>query len=474
MTATAAPRSAGTGPIPTPRPGRRLPVTPVWWPDVGGSAAGLSLLIVTALWVGHGGVRQLTGGGSDAFSALGRVTGLWASDLLLVQVLLMARIPMVERAFGQDRLARWHRWTGFTSFWLMVAHVVLITIGYAGTAHANVLGELWTMVLTYPGMLLATAGTLLLILVVVTSVRAARRRLRYESWHLLHLYAYLGAGLALPHQLWTGSDFIGLPAATLYWWTLYAISAGAVLVYRIGLPAWRNVRHRLVVDHVTAAGPGLTSVYVRGRHLHRLPVRAGQFFQWRFLDGPGWSRSHPFSLSAAPDGHLLRFTAKDLGDGSHRVARLRPGTRVLIEGPYGKLTGETYTGGPVVLLACGVGITPLLALLGELPYRPGAATLVYRARTAADIAFRAELDWFAQHRGVRVVYLLGPRAARPSWLPSEFAGHDDAAALRQIAPDITRSDVYVCGPQAWTAAARDAARAAGVGSGRLHTELFSW
>ena len=59
-------------------------------------------------------------------------------------------------------------------------------------------------------MLLATAGTALLVMVVVTSVRAARRRLRYESWHLLHLYAYLGVGLALPHQLWTGTDFVVL------------------------------------------------------------------------------------------------------------------------------------------------------------------------------------------------------------------------------------------------------------------------
>ena len=62
-------------------------------------------------------------------------------------------------------------------------------------------------------MLLAAAGTACLVMVVVTSVRAARRRLRYESWHLLHLYAYLGVGLALPHQLWTGQEFLASPGA---------------------------------------------------------------------------------------------------------------------------------------------------------------------------------------------------------------------------------------------------------------------
>ncbi|MCU7724898.1 ferric reductase-like transmembrane domain-containing protein [Actinoplanes sp. KI2] len=453
------------------RPRRTLRATPRWYADLGGVVAGLTMLIVTALWVHNGGIRQLTG---DAFSAAGRLTGLWASDLLLLQVLLMARIPLVERAFGQDRLARWHRWTGFTSFWLMIAHIVLITIGYTGADSPSFLGELWDLIWSYPGMLLATAGTLALVMVVVTSIRAARRRLRYESWHLLHLYAYAGVGLALPHQLWTGTDFVGSAVSTAYWWTLYAVSAGAVLAFRIGLPVWRNLRHRLVVERVVPEGPGLTSVYLTGRRLDRLPVRAGQFFQWRFLDGPGWSRSHPYSLSATPHGPGLRITVKDLGDGSSRVAALRPGTRALIEGPYGKLTGETYAGGPVTMLACGIGVTPLIALLGELPYAPGEATLIYRARDEREIAFRAELEWFAARRGVRVIHLLGPRAARPSWLPARYADHTDAGALRQLVPGIAGSQIYVCGPEAWAEAARNAAREAGARPEDIHTELFAW
>jgi predicted ferric reductase len=432
------------------------------------------VVIVTALWLSNRGVQDLTGSSPDALSALGRLTGLWAADLLLIQVLLMARIPLVERAFGQDRLARWHRWTGFTSFWLMVAHVVLIVLGYAGTARTGVWAELWDMIVTFPGMLLATAGTVALIMVVATSIRAARRRLRYESWHLLHLYAYAGVGLALPHQLWTGTDFLASPAATAYWWTLYAMSAGAVLVWRVGIPVWRNARHRLVVSHVTTEAPGVTSVYLTGRRLDRLSVRAGQFFQWRFLDGPGWSRAHPYSLSATPYGQMLRITVKDLGDGSARTTTLRPGTRALIEGPYGRLTGQTYTGGPVLMLACGIGVTPLLALLGDLPYGPGEATLIYRARSEAETAFRDELNWFAEHRGVRLVYLHGRRADRPSWLPAQYADHADADALRHMVPDVAASEVYVCGPEEWTHAAHAAALSAGVDRRRLHTEQFSW
>ncbi|WP_229072579.1 ferric reductase-like transmembrane domain-containing protein [Actinoplanes sp. DH11] len=452
---------------------RRPPAAPRWWSGAGGAAAGLSLVVVTALWVRGGGLSGLTAGGSGTLTAIGRLAGLWASDLLLIQVLLMARIPMVERAFGQDRLARWHRWTGFSSFWLMLAHIATITFGYAaGTT--NVLAQLWQLIRTYPGMLLAAAGTLLLLLVVVTSIRAARRRLRYESWHLLHLYAYLGVGLALPHQIWTGSDFAGNALARGYWWSLYAVAAGAVLAYRIALPAWRNWRHRLVVAEVVPEGPGLTSVHLTGARLGELPVRAGQFFHWRFLDGPGWTRSNPFSLSATPHPDRLRITVKNQGDGSGRIAGLKPGTRVLIEGPYGRLTGDSYTGGPVVLMACGIGITPLLSLLGELPYRDGEATLLYRARTEEELAFRAELDRFAADRGVRVVPLTGPRADRLSWLPANLAGRSDAEVLRHLAPQVAAAHVYICGPEQWAGQARAAAVEAGVKPGRVHTELFAW
>ncbi|MER6799582.1 ferric reductase-like transmembrane domain-containing protein, partial [Amycolatopsis mediterranei] len=268
------------------------PAVRAWWRDAAGLTAWLSLLFVVALWVSGHGLQDLT---TDFFTSTGRLTGLLSADLLLLQLLLMARIPWVERSYGQDELARRHRITGFTSISLLAAHLVLITLGYAAADRSGVLAEAWNLVTTYPGMLLAAAGTAALVMVAVTSVRAARRRLRYESWHLLHLYAYLGTGLALPHQLWTGADFTASPVATVFWWTAYAAAAGAVLVFRVGRPVWLNFRHRLVVEQVVPEGRGVVSVYLRGRDLDRLPVAAGQFFVWRFRSGPGWTRGKPFS-----------------------------------------------------------------------------------------------------------------------------------------------------------------------------------
>jgi predicted ferric reductase len=434
----------------------------------------MSMVVVVVLWVWGQGVQQL-GTMAALLDSVGRLTGLVSADLLLIQVFLMARIPWVERSFGQDELARRHRLVGFTSFTLVVGHVVLISLGNAVADDLGVLAEVWSLLTTYPGMLLAAAGTTLLVMVVITSVKATRRRLRYESWHLLHLYAYLGVGLALPHQIWTGSDFTASPIASVYWWTVYAAAAGAILVFRLGLPSWRNWRHRLVVDQVVPEGHGVVSIYIRGRNLHRLPAAAGQFFVWRFLHGTGWTRGNPFSLSAAPNGRLLRITAKDVGTGSRRPATLPVGTRVVFEGPFGRLTDSVRRSRKMTMIASGIGITPLRALLEEADYSPGQAVLLYRAGAPTDFLFRGELHALALHRGVRVVYLPGPRMRdRRSWLPRNYPGPTDGNALRNLVPDINEHDVFICGPDGWTEAVITSALRAGVPAEQVHTERFGW
>jgi ferredoxin-NADP reductase len=168
---------------------------------------------------------------------------------------------------------------------------------------------------------------------------------------------------------------------------------------------------------------------------------------------------------------MLRITVKDLGDGSRRLADLRPGSRVLVEGPYGALTADRRTRRRTTLLACGIGITPLRALLEELP---SGATLVYRARTEADLALRAEIESLAATRGHRVAYQLGPRAEQGSWLPGDWAHVGEVTALRHLVPDIVAQDVYVCGPEAWTDAVLGALRRAGVPTDQVHVERFTY
>ncbi|WP_251438510.1 ferric reductase-like transmembrane domain-containing protein [Microbacterium sp. USTB-Y] len=462
---------APVGPLVAARAHRRRPVL---WRLAAVTLIWATSLFVLALWVSGAGIQSLLAFDGDTLTTLGRLTGLVSANLLLYQVLLMARVPVFERGFGRDGITRLHRLVGFWSFWLLLAHLVLITIGYAMTARTNVLVQAWDFVWDYPGMLLATAGTLLLILVVVTSIRRARRRLRYESWHLLHLYGYLGVGLAIPHMLWTGADFTASAGATLYWWALWAATAACVLWFRVALPLVRSARHGLRVVAVAPDGRDGVSVRVAGRDVRRLGARAGQFFIWRFLDGPGWTRGHPFSLAADPAGGELVLSARRVGDGTDRLAELRPGTRVMVEGPYGHMTGERRSGSRLLMLGAGAGVAPLVALLESEPYAPGEAILVTRDHSAAHGLRRAEIDRLAMSRGLVHYTLHGRRAEEgTSWVPATHAGWDGAQLLQRIAGDLSRYDVYLCGPIPWMQSIRRDLRTAGVPAERIHSEAFA-
>lgn len=427
---------------------------------------------VVFLWVDGGGFQDLLNG--HAMTSMGRLSGLIASVLLLVQVFLMARVPVVERAWGQDRLTAMHRTVGFTSFWLMVVHIVTITLGYAGSDPAAIWSTVTDLTLNYAGMLLAVAGTASLFMVVATSIRAARRRMRYQSWHLLHLYAYLGAGLALPHQLWTGQEFLNSTVATVFWWSSYAVSLGSVLLWRVGLPAYRSMRHQIRVESVHTDPSGATTVHMRGRRVEQLAARSGQFFQFRFLDGPGWSRAHPFSLSASPRSGLLRISAAPVGPGSSRLRDLSPGTRVLIEGPYGVLHEGVRAHRKVLLMAAGIGIAPLRALLEDMDQQPGDVTVIHRVSSPERAALHTEVEELTHHHGARYVVFAGPRdRGRSTWLPASPHPRDPAQALLDVVPDLGDHDVYLCGSGPWMEVAQQALLGAGLPRRQLHREDFS-
>lgn len=454
------------GPAPRGRPG-------FGWADLLGPVGLASVVAVVCLWVRNEGAQGF-GEGSRAIGSAGLLTGLLASDLMVLQVVMMARIPWVERAWGHDLLARRHRWVGFASFWLMLAHVALFVAERLTRQDGAGWVRMRTLFLTDPWMLFATLGTVMVIGVVVTSVRRARRRLRYESWHLLHLYAYLGIAFSFPHQIADGAEFHD-PVALGYWWALYLFAVVATLVWRVGLPLWRSAYHRMRVAGVCAEGPGVVSVTVEGHRLDRLRTRSGQFFIWRFRDGPGWTRGNPYTISAAPRPDRLRVTIQVAGDGSARAAALRPGTRVLIEGPYGTLTADRRRHPRMLLVAAGVGITPLRALLEDAPYEPGETALIYRFTRSEHAIFTAELAELARRRGVELHFLPGSRRADGSWLPSGYDGEaDDVGALLSLVPDVADRDVFVCGPSMWISSVRRALRGAGVAREQIQTEEFAW
>jgi predicted ferric reductase len=453
------------------------------WVFVAGNAVGI-------VWVwGAGGAdglgyhwHSLDGGLVGA----GRLAALLAGYLALVEVLLLARLPFLERAVGFDRLTVWHRRNGFIVGALVVAHVVFSVWGYALQDRSSVLAEYWHWLTLpqpgkatisggggfaapaatspYPGIVTATVGTALLLAVVATSVVVVRRKLSYEWWYAIHFTVYAAIALSWFHMIPDGNELVVDRIAAAYWRGLFALALALVLAYRVARPLVQAARFRLRVTGVTEEAPGIVSLRIGGRGLARLGARPGQFFVWRFLTRGFWFTKHPFSLSEEPNGESFRITVKALGDHTSRLGQVPLGTRVLAEGPFGVFTAESRRTRKALLIAGGIGITPVRALVERMD---GDLVVLYRVASREEIVFADELERIASRRGLRIEYVVGDhRSAEARDLLS-------AAHLRSIVPDLATRDVYACGPPGMIDRIVPGLREAGVPRNRLHVERFA-
>ncbi|NJC73795.1 oxidoreductase [Planosporangium thailandense] len=436
------------------RPGRWV-VRLVFW---------AGLVAVIAPWWLDTPSGSLAGTGA-VLTAAGRITGLLSAYLLLVQVLLMSRSGWLERWVGARSLVSWHRELGGFLVVAIAAHIAFIVVGYAATDHSSVTKETWTIVTGYEDMVTAVVAAALLAGIALLSIRALRRALRYELWYYLHVTSYLVLFLAYGHEFANGQEMVGGKLGRHLWIALYVLVGAEVLWGRLLGPLLLNRRHRLRVVRVIDEAPDMVSVYMIGRDLSRLDVKAGQFFRWRFLARGYWWQAHPFSLSAAPNGQWLRVTVKTVGDHTTALRRLRPGTRVYVEGPSGDFTADRRTAAGALLIAGGSGIAPIRALLEELP---AGTVVIYRASTDQDLLFRRELEQLAEARGATLWYLVG---SRDDPRTRHFLS---PRGVRELVPDVTARDVYLCGPSGLIEQSQRTLRRLNVPRRQIHLDPFEF
>jgi len=443
--AAAIPVSAGRAPAPR----RRVSVALVsLWV---GSAA-----VVAFWWAG----TTATGVPGATIMSLGELAGLLASFLVCAQVLLVARVPWFEASVGFDRLVSWHRSLGTTVVLLVVTHVLLMIVVGSVLDQVSVWAEVPGILRTQPYLWWAVVGTALFLLVGLSSARLARARLSYEWWFAIHVTIYAGIFLAFFHQVAGGTHFVSSAPARVAWILLYSATAGAVLVWRVLLPLLDHGRYRLRVTSVVPEADGLVSVWLRGTGLSRMAARGGQYLLVRFVTRGHLGTAHPYSLSMVPTDDALRFTVGALGDHSSAVPAIRPGTRVQVEGPFGRFTAERATTHRVLLVAGGAGIGPVRALAQDLLGRGHELVVVHRAHDERGLALAGE---FTPSPSLRYVPVPGRRAR---------LGHDPLAPDRlvRLVPDIAERDVFVCGPDPMIDTVVRAARRLGVPAAAIHRE----
>ena len=202
--------------------------------------------------------------------------------------------------------------------------------------------------------------------------------------------------------------------------------------------------------------------------------RAGQHVDVRLTAEDGYQAQRSYSIASAPETPGVHLTIELLDGGEvspYLVEEVRAGDELEIRGPVGgHFTWSVEDGGPVLLLAGGSGVVPLMAMLRHRAARGSdvEVQLLVSTRSADDLLYQAELDRLGGAPGLRVFRTL-TRAAPPGW--TGWRGRLDAAMLGRVGADPS-AVCFVCGPTPFVEAATQLLVAAGHDPARIHAERF--
>lgn len=422
----------------------------------------VNLGAIISLWL-YGSFSYLASGSpGQILIAWGRLCGLLAEFLILTELLLISRMPFIEHAFGFDTLNKIHRWIGYGLLGSILAHPLFLLFGYANVQALSLGAQIKDFIFNWEDIVNALLGITLVLLVGFVSLPFIRKRMKYESWHIIHLGMYVALLLFFGHQTNTGDASAGI--ALFYWLILNFSTFGVLAVFRFVRPLWLYWRHRFFVEKVMQETHNVWSVYIAGKSMEKFHFEAGQYIHILFWM-KGMRQPHPFSLSQAYDGKRLRVSIKAVGDFTSQISTVTPGTPVLLEGPFGRFTARVARTKKYAFIAGGIGITPIRALVESLEGKEHIdGVLLYGNRHQKDIAFEQELA-----PRIHIDHIFSEES-----LPSYESGRVDAEKIKRLVPDIVERDIYLCGPAPMMDSVIRILATLGVPRSQVHFEKFAY
>lgn len=422
-----------------------------------GSILGILAVICFGWWQGSG--QQLTTS-SDQLIAVARLFGLLASFSILLEVLLMSRIPLFERNFSLEETVELHRLNGYFLLSLIIGHIVFVVIGY----NAGMDGSFWQQFLNlnnnFEDVFKATVGTVIFFCVTFLTFGVVRKHLRYELWYITHLLVYVAILLTFLHQVNIGGDLIKYAWFKYFWFALFGLVFTMLAYFRFAVMFVHAFRFDFRVLRVVKEATDIYSIYIGGNNVRNFMFIPGQYASWRFLDRALWFEAHPFSFSLSPGNDVLRVTAKTHGDFSKKLLGMQKGTKVLLDGPRGAFTSRLATTKSVTLIAGGIGIAPFISKIPVLLATGKKVTLLYSVRNSSELAFLDELKAF-EHKGLILHVFITGKSSR--------INTSDLVATVTL-----QTTVFICGPDAMTKALPETLMRLGLSKKNVITERFGF
>ncbi|WP_102124628.1 ferredoxin reductase family protein [Deinococcus planocerae] len=405
--------------------------------------------------------------GRDFWTEFSVALGFVGMSVMCLQFLITARFRRITAPYGIDMLLQFHRQISFVAFALVLAHPLILFVTRPETlALLNPVEAPWRA-------RFAVLSVLALVALVVTSVWRVNLKLGYETWRIVHgLLSVLVIGLALAHMVGVG-HYLGTPWKAALWTAMGVGVALLVLYVRVLKPFLLRTRPYRVSGVREERGDSYTLSLTPEGH-RGLRFRPGQFAWIRVGESPLSVRENPFSFSgSAEERGEVHFTIKALGDFTRTVKDVPVGTRAYVDGPYGVFTPDyLHRDQGFVLIAGGVGITPMISILRTLADRGDErpVLLLYASKAWDGVTFREELDKLQSRLNLRVVHVLNE--APEGWTgETGFVNRD---LLEKYLPDDRRTrEYFLCGPPPMMDAVTEVLSDLGVPLTHVHAEQFN-